>query len=355
MLAPNPVDRLRSMDEVIAMLDAAPAPTAAIPAPPTPAPASHKAPAPKAAPVAASGESAAKRTGPPLPLIIGGAAVAVLLAAGGGAFLLMGKSSPTPASLTVAGAPTVSAGAAAPAETVRRAIETALAQVPCSWLDIDSVSPTGGGVAVALTGVAGSTQAANSAIAAAARSVGVAIPDVNLANVLPADPKVCAALDAFRPFRADTSANGRRLSTSQTKYTLEKQPDGSLSQKAVVTMAIGDPSLDFSLFGIEPTGKIDGPLVPSRAVFMAALKDPENKEKLNDMGGDTYRLSIGMSPPVGLQGVLLLTGADLDAKLVGKAPAARGAGWAQQIAAAARRGGWKAEMVWYRLVDPTSS
>jgi serine/threonine-protein kinase len=176
----------------------------------------------------------------------------------------------------------------------------------------------------------------------------VSVPDVNLADVLPVNPQVCSALDALRPFRADTSVDGRRLSTSQSKYTLQRQPDGSLAQTALITMALGESPPNLALFGLDPTGDITA-LINDRADFMAGVKHG----KVADLSGGNYRVSLGMSPPAGLQGVLLLTGSGpFDPKLVATPPASRGADWARKIAEAAQKGGWKAEMVWYRTVDP---
>jgi len=159
-------------------------------------------------------------------------------------------------------------------------------------------------------------------------------------------------LDAFRPIRADTSASGRKLSTSQAKYTFQKQADGSLSQMAVITMAVGDPSKDFTLYGLDPTGTL-GPLAPSRQWFMNKVKDPQFQAQVADLGGDSYRMSVGSTPPAGLQGLLLLTGkGPFDPKLIAPAVNARGPEWISKVSQAAQAGGWKAEMVWYRTAMP---
>jgi serine/threonine-protein kinase len=342
MLAPNPADRLRSMDEVLALLDetGGAAPRTASPPPqptiiqPAPPPTPPKAAAPTG-------------RGPLVPIIAG--AVVLLLAIGAGAFFVM-KPAPKPAASS---SPAATAGPASP-EAARQAIEAALASVPCSWLDLVSVTPSGGGAAVTLTGVAGSTQGASAAVINAAKAAGVIVPDVNLADVLPVNPQVCAALDALRPFRVDTSIQGRRLSTSQSKYTFERTPTG-LAQTAVITMALGQPLPNFAFFGIDPHGSIT-PLVTDKSQFESFLKDPRYRQVFADLGGGTYRVSILTDPPGGLQGVLVLTGAGPFApQLMATPPAARGADWAKSIADAARKGDWKAEMVWYRMVDPGAS
>ncbi|MGH7025447.1 MAG: hypothetical protein ACREEB_17915, partial [Caulobacteraceae bacterium] len=253
-----------------------------------------------------------------------------------------------------ASAPAAASGAAS-ADTARRAIEAALANVPCSWLNLASATPSGGGVAVKLAGVAASPQAAETAVIQAAKNVGVNVPDVDSVDVQPVDTPVCAPLDAFRAFRADTSVAGKRLSTSQAKYTLEKQTDGTMSQKAVITMAIGDPNLDFALYGLEPSGAVDSFKVDSRKDFQALEQDPRAKANIAELGNDGYRLSV-ITTHTGLSGLLLLTGkGPFDPALIAAPAAQRGPDWAQKIQAAARAGGWKAEMVWYRTVDAGSS
>jgi serine/threonine-protein kinase len=346
MLAPNPVDRLRSMDEVIALLDQTQAAPAASSSSWTPAiePALQAPPPTPPSPPPA----AAPRQTRNLLVPLAGGGVALLIAIGAGVFFLM---KPGPKTGPTAAAPEAAAVAGAGPEAARKAIEGSLSSVSCSWLDLVSVTPSGGGAAVALTGVAGSTQGASAAVISAARSAGVSVPDVNLSQVLPVNPQFCAALDALRPFRADTSVEGRRLSTSQDKYTFERTPSG-LAQTAVITMALGQPLPNFAFFGIDPSGAVT-PLVGDRSDFEKDLTDPRYRQVFADLGGGSYRVNIIMDPPAGLQGVLLLTGTGpFDPKLVATPPSARGPDWGQKIAEAARKGGWKAEMVWYRTVDP---
>jgi hypothetical protein len=117
-------------------------------------------------------------------------------------------------------------------------------------------------------------------------------------------------------------------------------------------MALGQPLPNFAFFGIDPAGSIT-PLVPDKSQFEADLKDPRLRQTFADLGGGTYRANISVDPPAGLQGMLLLTGAGpFDPKLLAMPPEARGPDWGRRIAEAAHTGGWKAEMVWYRMVDP---
>lgn len=158
MLAPDPAERFRSMDEVVAAIDAPPG-TFAAPAspfgeatPPMPR-ATTEAPAFVRATTAAPAAMAepAKRSSLPL---YGGIAAAILVAAGGGYALLGGKSAPAPDVATSTAAPAeVSPGAAAVTTaaavpdwaTARPAVLTALNAATCSDLRI-SGTPSGGTV-----------------------------------------------------------------------------------------------------------------------------------------------------------------------------------------------------------------
>ena len=164
MLAPDPAERFRSMDEVVAALDA-PAGTFAAPASPfgggiAPAPPREETAAPafvRAAPGAAVTSAPVKKSSLPL---YGGIAAAVLIAAGGGYALLGGKSeppppavadaSPAPAPAVVsAAAPAVASAAAAPDwATARQAVLAALDAVGCSDMRV-SGTPSGGTVHLA--------------------------------------------------------------------------------------------------------------------------------------------------------------------------------------------------------------
>jgi serine/threonine-protein kinase len=337
MLSPDPARRLRSMKAVLRWLDGAPAPEALPPPPPPGAPARS---------VGAPG--AGGRANIALFVAAGLAAIVLI---GGAALLLAPRKTPSPPPQVAAGGGMAVTGA----EAARRAIEAALPGVGCSWLDLTRVALQGSGVAVDVTGVAGSTGDAYAAVLGAARGAGVASADINSTGVLPVDPHICAALDAFRPARADTSVTGRRLSTAQSVYTLQKQPDGSHSQRAFIKIDIGDPGKNISLFTIEPSGGIKNQL-PDRDALVQYLKSRRAQgqtDAIADPVQDSYQLPVNLTPPAGLYGYLLLTGkGPFDLGLITLAPAERGADWASQVAAAARAGGWKAEMVWFKTVDP---
>jgi serine/threonine-protein kinase len=337
MLAPDPARRLRSMDEVLQRLDGAP-PAAAALAPPLKA---------REAKTQAEGTDGGPKA---LPLILGG--VAALAVIGGAVFLLTQKK-PAPAP-PAAGPAAGGEATITRAESARRAIEAALPTIGCAWLDLVTVAPQGSGVAISVTGVARSPQDAYAAVRHAAQGAGVTDADVN-STVLPVDPNICAALDAFRPVRADTSATGRHLSTTQAVYTLEKQASGAHSENIVIDLPIGDASKDLSLYSIEPDGAIKRQLPDRSALidYITHRKAQGQSDAVADTVHDSYQLPVTLTPPAGMYGYLLLTGkGPFDTDLITRRPADRGPDWASQVAQAGQAAGWKAEMVWFKTVDP---
>lgn len=348
MLAADPAKRLRSMDEVLAVLDApaaaaaapktqfmpAPAVAPATPARPAPEPVKAAAAAPAARPAGASLPGR-------LPLIAGGA-VLVLVLVGGGLVLTLNGSHSHPAATSPAGP-----GADA---AVRQAVTAALPTIGCSWIDLDSVSDSAGGVSVKLKGVAGDVVKAQAALMQAVQSTGAHLQNLDLGDVAPlTSPAVCSRLDAFNSVRADPSAD-RRLSTAQTSYELRPSPtDPAPKAHPVVTLALGDPKLGFAVAGLDSMGRLD-PVVDRAQIDTFAKTYPDAVSRIGD---DTYRLGGAVSDAQDWFGTLLLTGQGaFDPKLLTLKPGEGGADWARRFKAAAAQGGWKAEMVWYKVVKP---
>ena len=335
MLQADPAKRFRSMDDVLRALDGGGgaertvfAPGPAMPLPPEPPP-------------AVVAKAARSRT----PLLLGGAAVGVL-AIGLAVFALLPKSRPAaPPAATAAVGPTATASGAPKAELARRSVESALPYLGCTWLDLESVTEGAGGLAMKLAGVAGSPAGAEAAVSKAAAGSGAPVANVDLEAVAPVESPVCPALDAFRLIRAQTSDTGRRLATAQPVYRIMSQSTGKMAARAVITMDIGSPTVDFALFGLEPTGKIDA-IIPDRATAQKLVGSA-----LESLGPDRYRLPLDTDHQ-GWSGLLLLTGkGPFDPALIAAAPAARGASWPERFKAAADAGGWKAEMVWYKTTS----
>ena len=237
MLAPDPAERFRSMDEVIAALDAPPGSFA--PASPfgggsaTPAAETTAAPAFVRAPMLAPAQAPAKRSN--LPLYGGIAAAVVLVAAAGGYALLGGKSSspaPPAASAGAAGAPAAATApaAAAPAAavatpdwaTARPAVLAALDAVPCSDLRVAEV-PTGKTVHLAGWHPAG--------VAVPATAGGLALDSSDTAAVAPPAAATCALVGKIRAAAPAGTAVGFNVMPRQTVSlaTGAKGPTGGIT------------------------------------------------------------------------------------------------------------------------------
>lgn len=365
MLVADPAKRLRSMDEVLAALDApvAPAPLAgeaktvfmpsaalAATTPPPPRPAKSDGPTraafdPKALVPA---DLAAWAKGPGrMPLLLGGAGAAVVLLAAGVIALTTGGSHPAK---PVAVAPGAAAAGAPASEAVRRAVAAALPGVPCSWLALDSVRDDPSGVVLRLKGVAGDIVKAHAAVEAAANGAGATVKDIAFDVAPLKDPNICSRLDAFNAVRADTSQGGA-MTTAQTSYELRTTSDDPKPKAhPVVTVAIRDPKLDFVVAGLDATGQLG--VAVSRDSFPGLLRD--HPEAVSRLGENTYRLGGDVYDAQDWFGTLLVTGRDpMPAALFTLQPGESGEAWAQRFKAAAARGGWKAEMVWYKVVKPT--
>jgi serine/threonine-protein kinase len=307
MLAPDPAQRLRSMDEVIALLDAtaATAPAAAAPAP-----------------KAGDGKSRA-------PIFIGAGVVAI----GAATFFLTRPPAATP-------------GPAATAQTgtgLQRVVDDALPTISCSWLEVHDVQAAPAGAVVRLKGVAGRPSATQTAISAAVGRSGGSLADLDLNEVAPVGEALCAPLDAFRPLRA---ASLDSLSVPQRKFEITRQADtGKLAARAVINMHLPDRAEEVALVGLEPSGKMTV-LIKDRADFDKAVA----ANVISDLGGGAYRLQVD-TDHTGWSGMLLITGKSaVDPKLIEGDSAARDADWSGSFRDAAAQGGWRTDMVWYRTV-----
>ncbi|HYD44969.1 MAG TPA: protein kinase, partial [Phenylobacterium sp.] len=245
MLQADPAKRLRSMDEVIEALDRAKAATA-----PPAGGATVFAPAwtPPASSTTAGKPPAARSR---LPLMIGGGAAALVAVVAAVFFLRPQDDAKAPAG----DAPAAAAKATGPVAEARKRVEATLPTIGCSWLDVIDVSQQGQGVSVSLTGVAGQPAAAQSAIDGALKGGGLTVANIDQRQVAPVSSAVCRVLDGFRAFKAPTAIQGAKLSSAQREYEIMPQPQGGRPEaRAVIEMAIREPSLDFALLGIEPSG-----------------------------------------------------------------------------------------------------
>ena len=316
MLAPNPADRLRSMDEVLAALDGVRA------GPPV-------APPPK------------RKTG----LLVGAGVGLVALAGVAALTLTRGGDEGKPGGSNAAVPVVVD-----PVAVVRATIDSTLPSVGCTWLSIARVEKAGGRIAVALTGVAGNPGKAQQDVSEALAQRKIANADLDFEAVSPITQSGCAALDAYRQIR---STEGQRLSVAQPKFEMRMQPpgaeyEGKIAANSLLTVSPGDATTDFALVAVEPSGVIKE-LITSRADFEAAIKP--NGKPVGRVGENRYSVSIDLDHQ-GWSGVLMLTGkGPFDPALVAPPLGARGPEWLNKFVSVAAANGWQADMVWFKSVD----
>ncbi|MDQ8757652.1 serine/threonine-protein kinase [Sphingosinicella sp. LHD-64] len=340
MLRPDPNERLRSMEDVVAMLSGG---AGATPAPPPP---------PPTGPTTAAGTSTPSGGGASKGLLVGGL-LAAALAAGAAAWYLMPPPGPGPVPEPPKNEVVVDPGD--PVATARSAVNSVLPSVSCTWLDIANVDRQGEGVRVAMRGVAGDGGAAQREINQALTAAGVQNATVDFGDVAPITQAGCAALDTYRQVRA---SDNYKLSATQPRYEMVMQPPGTAyageeAATAVLNFNFGDPTLDFAILGIEPSGIIQT-IVPNRGNFEAALASSQGGRPIANEGNDRYRLSIDLDH-LGWSGIILVTGrAPFDVPIVAPPVGSRGPSWQQQFLSAAAERGWRVEMVWFESVNRNS-
>jgi serine/threonine-protein kinase len=344
MLAPNPTDRARSMDAVLAALAGAPAaaPPSSKPAKPPKAPKVAKVTAPKPP------REAGAKTGVSTPMIAGSAAVALAVIGGGAWWMTRGgdASADAAADTQVSAVPTQGTGT--PAERARAAVAAALPSIGCSWLDLAGGAGGGGAMNLKLTGVAGRPAEAQAVIAKTVQGAGASLDAADFSDVAPISASECSSVDAFRTIRAGGAPH---LSVPQRTFEMVKLgPDsayaGQPGARTVMNLDLSGVR-DFALYGLEPNGDIS-PLFENRKAFDAF---PKAGGPVADLGGGKYRFSIDANHS-GWSGYLLLTGdGGFTDKLVAGTAGSRGADWPQRFGAAAQKGNWRSEMVWFKMVD----
>jgi eukaryotic-like serine/threonine-protein kinase len=362
MLTPNPADRLRSMDEVIAALDVVPQ-NIGLGTAPSDIPSLKAHIAANAAKAndetmfepAGGGNGISK---PPLgggdtktvnrkPLIFGGVAAAALAVIGGAVMMFSGGGdAPPPAKTADVSVQTQSA--ASPEDSARAAVTAALPAIACSWLDMRSVTAEGTGVAIGFAGVAGSPAAAQGAIAAAVSAAGVKQANISFDDVAPINQTDCDLLDAYGKIRA---RGGQALSIPQVKWEMDVREQSDFPNQKVGRPLInlnlqGAP--DFAIFGIDSETRSS--ILKNKQELVSAVA--AGVTSIQDKGGEKFVLTPDYNKP-GWSGFLLITGTGpFDEKII--TPQTTNAAWNEKFAAAATAKNWKAEMVWFKNVDETS-
>lgn len=341
MLAPDPADRLRSMDAVLAALAGTPA-AASTPASPVAAKPA-KAPKPPREPKPAR-DPATTGNGPAKPVIAAGVAAALLLVGGGAWFATRGGDAPAATNATAPVAPQGS-----PAERARTAVAAALPGIGCSWLDLVGGTGAGAGaMTLRLSGVAGRPAEAQAAITKAAERSGAALEAADFSDVAPISASECGSVDAFRAIR---HAGASQLTVPQRTFEVSKLPPqssyaGQLGARTIINLDLSGIR-EFALYGLEPSGEMSA-IVNSRKEFDAI---PKTGDPIADLGNGRYRFTIDVNH-LGWSGILLLTGdGGFSNALIAGPAGSRGADWPQRFAAAARTGHWRSEMVWFKMVD----
>ncbi len=343
MLRPNPADRARSMSEVIDLLSNRGAPpVGALGAPAKPARSKPpKEPKPLRSKPDGSADGGWVKSN--LPLVAGGGLVALLLIAGLW-FGLSGDDSEPPTGDPSSGATQAAAPAGDMVAMARSALDAGLPGVACTWLNLVDIGDNGGGVTIALRGVAGKPAEAQGQVAQLLSARSVKVASIDFADVSPIQTSECGPLEAFRQVR---DRSGDRLQVAQRQFEMSTLGDigadaGKLGATAIIDVNLAGSTAGAALFGLEESGEIT-PILPQRADF-----DQEGIEKL---GEARYRIPLATTHK-GWSGVLLLTGnGPFEPNLIGGAPGSRGPDWPQKFLEIARQRGWKSEMVWYKTVD----
>lgn len=334
MLRPNPRERPPTMAAVIAAINNVgnPAAAAAKPVPTQVKPA-------KAEALSASGSGQGNRRNL---MIGGGIAAAVIVLAGIGALMMGGKglsgndgAAPTGAANTAAVSPDAAAAAA---------IASVLPSVGCSWLSVETLSANDG-ISVRFNGVAGDTAAAQASLSSAIAAKGLKVVSVDFEDVAPINTVACSMLDAYRAIKSQNDAN---LTTAQIKYEMQKGDDGKT--QAIPQMQISPDLLakNLALVGIESNG-VMSIIVNSASALREAVSSNPAVGSINADGSLTLKTSITTS---GWSGLMAISGdRPIDTSLIAPPPSQRGPDWQAKIAAAAKANGWKADMVWFKVVD----
>jgi serine/threonine-protein kinase len=332
MLRPNPADRLRSMQEVIAALDGRGMVQQAPPAPP-----SEK--ARKVKPPRLVADKAREEGGQRKLALYGGIAAAVVLLAGVGYFATRsggGDTAPIATSPQASG--TVATGD--PTGTAQAALAAGLPGIGCSWLDVTDLSAKGSDIDAAFRGVSGKPGDAQGSIGQLLSAKGLRAANLDFSDVSPIDSGSCSAIDAFRAIRAEGQSH---IASAQRKYEMDVLPPesdqhGKLGASAVVELNLAGVQGDVALLGLEDNGHVQQ-FVKTRSDLGAPTRP------------DFYRIPTDTTHQ-GWSGVVLISGkGPFNLGLPEADPGPLPAGWADRFLAQAKANGWKAEMVWYKLAD----
>ncbi len=321
MLAPNPVDRFRSMDEVLEAIAAvqaggplrmtAAASAAKPPKPPRP----EKPPRPPKAEKPAR-PARAKDEAPPIylrPPVIAGAIAVVILAVGIPVIISSMKSGDDGA-----------AGAATAGSTV----DDKLKALSCSWLE------AGEGTRISGAAQSGFEREASRAVAGA-----------DISGVLFIEGQSCGLLEAVRPLKAPTVPGAEWVKAASPSFTPARQVECADDPRQALAYLDVDTATasgqDMALYLLRPGGTV-------QAIFRSTAQIRPGAgliKSVRSNGANSTRIGIcnDLQGPYGLL-ALRGEGAFTDDS--------SGAGpIAERLAADARSRGWTSQMDWY-TVEP---
>jgi eukaryotic-like serine/threonine-protein kinase len=279
--------------------------------------------------------------------LLGGAAAAV--GAGLAYFRSDRPEAPPPPQAAVAPSPEPSVEVD-PVVTAQQALAAGLQAVPCAWLDVASLQPGAGGVALAVRGVAGNPGDAQQEINRLLASRGVQAQTIDFEAVAPIKASECGPIDAFAAIRAPQPP---RLTVAQRKFEMRILPAdvddaGTLSAPAIVEFDLKGLTGDATLLGLDDTGAM-AQVIPGRDEARALSQ--EGDAQFKELSPDRYRFQLETSHQ-GWSGLVLLTGSGpFPPALLAGGAGTHDRTWQARFLDQARRQGWKAEMVWYKTVD----
>ena len=238
-------------------------------------------------------------------------------------------------------------------EALRAALAPYIAAADCAWL---SAEPRRGpnGVGLQLSGLAGDPAAVARQVDTLIKGAGLSA-SVDSSDLNRVDPAACGPLNTFLKFRENPAAAS--LALPRTQFGFEGHPAGCdpAAGRQAKTMAVitVPPPADFTLIGMEPTGRLQQVLA-SRSDFMADMKaNPslfidENGQLMSYLCVDERTAkdtSVVIEVLVKGQGPFNLDPLDLkqtDAMTVDN-------DWLDRFWASARAKGWTTQIAWFRV------
>jgi serine/threonine-protein kinase len=231
-------------------------------------------------------------------------------------------------------------------QRARTTIAATLPKVECSWLDVAEVRG-GQQVAIRMTGVAGAPDQARGQIAQALTAAGVPNTNINFDNVAFIRQEGCSALSAFGQIRRP---GGGGISVPQPEFERRSGLENSTYDKAARALVTvkAQQGQNFTLLGIEPEGGKVTQIVADRATF-------EDADVVQQVRPGEYQLQLDMDH-IGWTGLILLSGdGPFQEGLLVSDDGKRTTEWRNNFLATASERDWKAEMLWFRLVDKNAN